>query len=364
MLLQLTPVDAWFFGDGRPYTQGEVDQSDSKTLFPPSPLTVSGGLRAAFARYRGWDGSPAHWGKVFAQVLGTGPNDTGQLRFRGPFVYGREEVLFSTPRHVSIRPDDGMCGLLTPDRNVACDLGDEVRVAAAEDNSYAEARGFVTAAALQRIVMGQRPAPDSILGAADIGALPWSTEARVGLMRDPQTRTTGEEGDLYAPVFVRLRRGYSLVVDVAGLPSDWTIPKLVALGGEGRLAYVDQLNQELSIPAIGELPRERFCLVCLTPLKIPVDRERPVPPLPGQDFPRALGLKGVTLISAFTDRPMMLGGWDSTAGRPLPLHPFLAPGSVLFCERTTDGGNLELALKRLVTGNGCNVVTVGLWPTT
>ena len=32
---KLTPVDTWFFRDGRPYNRGESNLADIKSLFPP-----------------------------------------------------------------------------------------------------------------------------------------------------------------------------------------------------------------------------------------------------------------------------------------------------------------------------------------
>ncbi|MEW6637748.1 MAG: type III-B CRISPR module-associated Cmr3 family protein, partial [Actinomycetota bacterium] len=47
---RLEPLDTLFFGDGSPFNAGETGQMEVEGTFPPSPTTVVGALRAAFAR--------------------------------------------------------------------------------------------------------------------------------------------------------------------------------------------------------------------------------------------------------------------------------------------------------------------------
>jgi len=104
--LKLTPLDFWFFRDGRPFHQGEAS-ADIESIFPPSAFTVVGAIRAYLARKMGWrDGK---WNNEIAKVLGDG-SYLGPLRFSGPFL-GREhagviEPLFSAPLSLLGKSED------------------------------------------------------------------------------------------------------------------------------------------------------------------------------------------------------------------------------------------------------------------
>ena len=55
-------------------------------MFPPTPESVAGALRAALARCNGWDGMERRWPPSLNPVLGDGPDDLGSLMFEGPLV--------------------------------------------------------------------------------------------------------------------------------------------------------------------------------------------------------------------------------------------------------------------------------------
>src|SRR5690625_5161089 len=95
---QLSPIDSWVFGDGRPNNAGE-DQSDLGCIFPPSPLTVVGAIRAAAARALGWSGM-GDWEVGIKRVLGDGWSDLGPLQFMGPFLGNERGPLFPAPFHL------------------------------------------------------------------------------------------------------------------------------------------------------------------------------------------------------------------------------------------------------------------------
>ena len=96
----LTPQDAWFFRDGRPYNEEESNQSDVPSIFPPPARTLSGGHRAAHARANGWDGKPGGWPPNATELCGSSPNDLGKLRFTGPFLLKDNQALWPAPRHL------------------------------------------------------------------------------------------------------------------------------------------------------------------------------------------------------------------------------------------------------------------------
>jgi CRISPR-associated protein Cmr3 len=396
--LQLSPVDAWFFRDGRPYNASESNQTDVVSLFPPPATTLVGAIRAALARSKGWDGR-SNWdnNKTLAEVLGKSFDDLGALSFRGPWLVRSEdncktEFLFPMPLHVlgelraktpeeqareniESSEDDALlwephCLLTPPGHTSLCDLGD-VRLPVPHQktaNGLKEPSSlWVTQTGLELILKGQLPGLSHIVAADRL----WKHEVRVGLQRCEETRTT-KEGALYSPRFVRLKRGVSVVMSVTGLPGDWQVPELLPLGGEGRLADC-QSHQPLDFPDVLKAPTDgqrsgdqsfRIAVVLLTPL-LPDDGEKSrglvVVPSPGQKF---FQTEGTTVISACVGKPLSLGGWNSLERRPLDLRPVVPAGSVWFLEVDNLPAFAESAANGfgLKTKYGFGQVAIGVWP--
>ena len=88
--LRLRAVDSWFFRGARPMFLGEGGQSDIQAMFPPSPDTVVGAMRAAWAREMGWPGGRVRWSDDVMKHLGDGFKDDAfkeqALRFDGPHL--------------------------------------------------------------------------------------------------------------------------------------------------------------------------------------------------------------------------------------------------------------------------------------
>ena len=86
------------FADGTPFASREgASQADVGGMFPPSPETVSGAMRAALARCNGWDGRTRRWPRSLNTVLGDGPDGLGQLVFEGPFLLKGSHPLLPVP---------------------------------------------------------------------------------------------------------------------------------------------------------------------------------------------------------------------------------------------------------------------------
>ena len=364
--VQLHPVDTWFFRDGTPFTAESTPQENVDSLFPPHPPTVVGALRATLARANGWDGA-APWPPRIRDVLGDGP-DLGGLRFRGPFLLRNEEPLFPAPRHLLGASDaEGWkpACFLRPGRPVTCDLGNDVRLpeaaTAQEDGGKLEAGGgqWLTRDGMNAALRGECPNTEQVVSSACL----WSAEPRIGLARARATRTA-KEGMLYSTRHVRLRRGVSLGMRIAGLPADWKRPlgRLAPFGGESRLAECREWKADMALDA----PLERIAsarkavLVALTPLDVEE----------GIHAGKLLDdLGGARLVSACLERPQRIGGWDSLARHPLPLRPVLSPGSALFCEipdpeRFADAADASGGMLRVGSRQewGFSLVALGAWP--
>ncbi len=370
--VRLEPVDTWFFRAGTPFTAGSAPQEDVRSLFPPHPPTVAGALRSALAQSRGWSGR-GRWSREIAGILGDGPENLAMLSLDGPFLLRNEEPLFRAPRH--LLGIDGPAGwkpaaFLRPGTPVACDLGDAVRLpetpAASAGNSDDQARRkigddqWLTLAGVNAVLRAELPAASDVVSSGTL----WSDEPRIGLARDAETRTA-QEGHLYSTRHVRLQRGVSLGVRIAGLPADWRPPfgRTVSFGGEGRMAECREWEAEASLdtrlPATAD--SGRVALIALSPLDLADGVCAGGEPL------EELG--GAVVVSACLARPLRIGGWDSLARRPLPLRSVLPPASVLFCESaaphrlrdimTTGDGLLRVGARRPL---GFGLAALGAWP--
>jgi len=340
--LRLTPLDAWFFRDGRPYNLHESNQTDVASMFPPAMTTVAGAIRAALARERGWDGR-GRWQASLNTVLGDGFDNLGKLRFEGPFLSRRldelDELLFPMPLHVLGTPEPDPSSTeprwrpsthLTPGPPIPCDTGLVRLPIRVDENGHTKdgAGLWVTAAGLQRVLSGRLPASDEVVVPTSL----WSHEPRIGLVREPLSRTTADSDHaLYSPRYVRLRRNVALSVVVHEVPEDWTVPDLFPLGGEGRMADC-RLCDSVALPSASIAIRKtrRVAVVLLTPLCLKPDANGLLEhPRPNHSFP---DLQGTTIVSACVGKPVRFGGWNSLAGEPIALTPCLPAGSTWFCE--------------------------------
>ena len=367
--VRLEPVYTLFFRDGIPFSADASPQEDVASLFPPYPTTVAGAIRAALACCNGWNGY-GRWPERLNPVLGNGPDDLGVLAMAGPVLLRDDQPLFPAPRHL-LGSHDGADWkprlFLRPGSGVTCDLGDDVRLPEAPSTTKdVEAckpgdGWWLTQAGMQKVLRGEPPAEGEVVSSRSL----WSEEPRIGLKRNRNTRTA-EEGQLYSTRHVRLKRGVSLGVRIAGVPTEWTLPtgQLVPLGGESRLAACYDWNDTpaLNMPLSANEPNARVTVIAVTPLDLDESVYGGQRPLDGA------GDVKLRVVSACLNRPQRIGGWDSLARRPQPLRSVLPPGSVLFCEtdaprRFIDAIATHDGWPRLGSRQawGFGVVALGVW---
>lgn len=371
----LTPQDAWFFRDGRPYNESESNQADAVSQFPPPPRTISGATRAALARANGWNGR-GQWDEKLNVILGNGPEDLRSLQFFGPFLLKDSQPLFPAPLHLLGNREEQTgdneenrwmpTAFLRPsDEATITDIGEirlpEIALVNPPNDLKVAANCWICAEGYAEILKGKLPdakhlfAPDAL----------WRTERRVGLKRNPDTLNT-EEGALYSPAFVRLCKDVALGFGVAGLPEGWEIPPRFPFGGESRLALCCEKTARTEV--LPKCPALRpdsgfihFTVIALTP----------VPANPAQkdaDIAGQLAIPGVEHICACVGKPVFFGGWNSLKREPLPLSPFHPAGSVWFCkapdtawEKVSKLHGTWLEGKDL-TAHGFGQIVIGNWP--
>lgn len=361
----LTPQDAWFFRDGRPYNHKESNQADVESVFPPPARTLTGALRAALARANGWSGS-GRWTEDLNRTFGDGPNKLGQLQFAGPFLLRSGQPLWPLPRHVLGRSKQGAwepAGLLQPALAETQTEQGPLRLPEIpppepdRDGLKPADSAWVTSAGLTDLLAGKLPKLETVHRPDKL----WQFEPRVGLQRDTVTLNVGE-GDLYSPSYVRLCRHVALGVGLAGVAGNMkSLPSLFPLGGESRLTQCEPWDGN-PLPAAppadsfkaGADGLIRFTVVLLTPGRF--------------TEPARLLSPNARTMSACVGRPVAIGGWDSLKNEPLPLEPFHPAGSVWFCEAPATEFPSILAQHGQWLGgyaaHGFGQIVIGHWPAT
>ncbi len=343
----LTPVDTWFFRDGRPYNMYEKTQTDVGSLFPPFAPTVVGAIRAGIARALGWDGH-GPWSDELKNKLGDG-EDLKSLRFRGPFiarkVNGEIKPIFPAPLHLFADTKHEKFTRVSPMRKVQCDLGNIMLPEL--DNEYSKmdmkplSNLYLTKESLEKVLQGKELKQLNPIKKEQL----WEMEYRVGIERDAKSKTTKDRA-LYSSYHVRLAKGVGLAVMIEGIDEISKLESTLPFGGEGRLAYAEVTKldkEERMFPNAPELlhvdGKIRFTVTHLTHAYLGGNL-----PGYGADLP---GIKGAKIISACLGKPVRIGGWDSIKARPLPLRAYLPAGSTWFCEAN---GNDEV-----MASNGKNI---------
>jgi CRISPR-associated protein Cmr3 len=364
---KLTPVDTWFFRDGRPFNQGESNLADIKSLFPPFAMTAVGAIRASLARGLGWNGK-GDWSSNIKKKLGDGRH-LGPLRFRGPYLIkernGKSETLFPAPLHLLGKLSENENGqweqlnLLKPGEKVNCDIGNLVRLPSIKNSSGLKPLfgSYLTLDDMSTVLKGGDLSKVCPVQGSDL----WDFDFQVGIERDFETHTT-VEGALYSISRVRLECGVALALEVDGLGTEMDLQSTLPFGGEGRLAHADCLDDEIEIPDAPALNpcsdnKIRFTVTHLTPANF-----EGLWPGPGKEIPNLAGAK---VVSACLERPVWVGGWDTIKGEPLPLRPFLPGGSTWFCEAESNLAQQIEKCNGQHIGNygefGFGEIAIGIW---
>jgi len=322
--LTLEPTDTWFFRDGRPYHR-DLPQVDAVTVFPPSPTTVVGAVRAAYARALGWHGGS--WDETIKHALGDG-TDLGPLAFAGPWLCKDSTTLYPAPRSLLRDTATGRLLLLRPAETPRrCDLGDAVRLPELTEAVEGKAEpvgGWITGAGLAGVLAGGVPEPGELRTDGQL----FTHEPRTGHEADAVRGTITGDQALYSPWHVRCRRRVGLAAEVTGTP-ECNPDRVIPFGGEARTAVLEVAGDSDPRPDIPTLQRgpngtHRYTVVLLTPMNI----ESTNAPLPGQPW---AGLPG-HVVSACLGRVKRIGGWDGVNARPRALRACLPTGSVVFME--------------------------------
>ena len=356
--IRFKPLDTLFFRDGSPFNREEL-QANVNTIFPPSPTTLAGAIRAAWARAMGWDGDGrgGNWAKCCKDRLGAGVHLPETITFNGPYLFRNGEPVFPVPAHVlGVYPSDPQRQkpshliVLAPGREMETDLGtillpvNPPSVPAVEGRKQLVSEWWVSAKGLRQILQGDPPDSETLLHQSTL----WTIEQRIGNFRK-EGRVTGLMA-LYSPQHIRLGQGIDLVMFAKGLP-DIEIEKITSrpavTGREARSCWltIEEGGLEGYLQTGEPSGSGKYTLIALTPIQV--------------ENLENITVDGRTPISYCNQRPLMLGGWD--CNKPRQLRPCLRPGSVLFMEtkHNTAAGKLISYGEKTPWGFGRFVT--GIW---
>lgn len=366
MRLFLEPTEPLLFRTGRPFDAGE--SSYAETLFPPTPETLQGAIRAAIATY--WDGSKAleevFLDQELTKRIGTGAHDYGRFRITGLALGRRKknedgtedgtiERLFPAPSHIVIVEDtqgNKQQLRLKPQEMKELkksDLPDNLLYLFPEREVKGKRNpleGWLTESVLEKVLRTHElPSKDEIVSAKKI----YRRESRLGIAMNNDTKTT-KEGFLYQTQVIRMQPDYGFVINIglrrpfisAGTPylesfidDDQTQKELrlpekgwIILGGERRTAHFEVLpfssgDQEGKIERV----TQGNLLYLATPAAFDAGWQ-----------PKPSGASFTPPIAAAIHRYQMIGGWalnpGDSGGKNKTMRRCVPAGSIYFFDQT------------------------------
>lgn len=356
MRLFLEPADVLFFRTSRSFTAGEGGFALS--LFPPTPETVQGALRARIA---------ANWNPALAlafanpevRALIGDQSSYGQFQLRG-YTLGRRtatgsvDLLFPPPAHLLRGEDSHTIFRLAPtepDGTLHTNLPSGLRLLEPRggyptDEKLEEFKEWLTLEDLCLAFSASEEGLQAITGVPPSDLFEFEPRLGIGMVN---ARKTTQEGLLYQANFVRLKPGVGLMVDVGlkdvepnQVQERLKLPEKgwLALGGERRAASFEVLGEAPLQSSLELAQGKRSCLYFVTPTYFErgwQPPELPKPPERSQDWQ---ALVGAVPVAAAVSRAQLIGGWKQdpadSRGEPKALRRCVPAGSVYFFESAVD----------------------------
>lgn len=224
MRIFLEPTEPLLFRTGRPFEAGESTFASS--LFPPTPETLQGAIRAALAAH--WDTTKSieevFLDKGLTSLIGRRGGGYGRFRVSGIAIGRRKDTsverIFKAPAHlITIEEKENKERMLLKPKKVSemkvksSDLTDagyflfpmEEREGKREPFDY-----WLTESGLERVLRYDlQLSHDEIVRTEEM----YQRESRLGIAMDNSRKTT-QDGFLYQTQVVRMQPGYGFVVDI------------------------------------------------------------------------------------------------------------------------------------------------------
>lgn len=351
MRIFLEPTEPLLFRTGRSFDAGE--SGFAETLFPPTPETLQGAIRAAIAAYRypseALEEAFSH--DELTKLIGSRGSGYGRFCITGLAIGKRKddgtvERLFRPPAHLftlDITKDSEKLLLLKPQKvkNVMSDLGKEIYYLLSKDQGEEKREpleGWLTESGLVKVLHSNTPPTgNEIIPDENI----FTRESRLGIGMNNATKTT-REGFLYQTQVIRMQTGFGFTIDIR-LRKPAINPDTPYLE-----SFIDdtQTQQELQLPDQGwlilggERRTARFEILAsaastleqkkqgrLLYLATPAAFDGGWQPTPPFDFP----------IAAAINRYQSIGGWEldpaNSGGNNKIMRRCVPAGSIYFFEQ-------------------------------
>ncbi len=387
-------LDSWFFRESRPHNS--MGDSELGSVFPPPPRTIAGALRTLmgesvgvdWAAFAAGDGRCHRLGQDLdlREEIGFGA-EMGRLRLNGPWLakatgHGETRPLFPAPRLLVEDRSAGPLGeirRLKVGRPVVCDLGRARLPEIPRVGVRCLQNTWLTSEGLTATLAGTTPRRDQLASEEDL----FREEPRLGIAR-ANSRRTAVDGLLYQTRHIRPAANLVLEVGVSGVDprllelaargsSHPENPRLVRLGGEGRLTSISIYDRKTPLPPAPRPTPETYGLILCLLNAADIGVESPLPGFRAATAGNAQVWEGeiadvpLTLHCAAVGRAAREGGWDLVRRCPRPVRSLLPPGSSWYCT-VRDQTPLAEAIEELHgarIGEGQNLgrgqLAVGLW---
>ena len=354
MRIFLEPSETLLFRTGRPFDAGEIGYAE--TLFPPTPETLQGAIRAMLATH--WNPKQS-LSQVFAKgselVKLIGDRD-GYGRFRITSIalgYRKKEddieLLYPVPAHL-LKNDNSRFRLLPdcPDRVINSNMPEGMKYLYPHPCLPKEAEGklepidgWLTETSLQKALSIEAKL-------SELEVFPRETifkyESRLGIGMENASKTT-LDGMLYSMQMIRMRSSYGFVVDIS-LIEEMDSEKLISdnivqdmlklpkdgwatLGGEQRAVRFTVLNSPTSQPISAQSKGRCTLLYLATPAAFG-----------GGWRPKQWPTNLPEPIAAAISRYQPIGGWklnpENSRGSNKCMRRCVPAGSVYFFDRSVD----------------------------
>ena len=272
MTIFIQPDDVLFFRDARPFSAGE--QGRATSIFPPTPQTLQGVLRALRLGQESAVSVGGTWTKELRNEIGMGSGG-GDLHLLGPQVARWEG---NTLTRYYPQPQDLIWyhegyRLLEPKQRLVANWPEIEGVSlqplypkGGEATPEKSTVGWLTQEQFASYLRGNVPeSKEKVTSNSDL----FATEPRLGIKIDAETHAT-EEGKLYQSEYIRCQENVGLLVNAKGLTLKRCGP--LAVGGEARAGYYQTLPQPFHpdclpkmLPPLSETGKTRFKLYLATP---------------------------------------------------------------------------------------------------
>lgn len=346
-LVFIQAKDVLLFRDGKPFSSGEDHAANS--IFPPTPITVQGAMRAkisislgvSLGEYRAKKEHLTDVAKTAHTYIGPPGSEieTGLFEMQGPFVgvcvEGVVHQVVPAPQDLyihedvkskckSMPPDAPLFQITKPGEGVISNLKPDMNLRFLETIPDYESMGgyWITAGVFNSYL--QNKAPDNsaygkqIVKSTDL----YQREGRFGVATNSQT-SFRREGQLYQAQFIRMYPGVGLLVNVNNIPDDKLLFGDMTIGGEQKQAIAQEVKKHSLINANPKTVSGKFKVILLTPAYFDGGWK------PDDNFEELLG-SDAKLIGAALDRPQRIGGWSNNANTARAMHNYVSPGSVYY----------------------------------